>query len=413
MYSENSTIDFLILFTSLNIAPLKLYFIPLTIVVPDNLFINSNSIIFMASFLIFIIASFFPNEEDVDYVRLSLFLEKQREGYTQGWLEPKKKESLIKAFGVGFFSGLLEAQFTGRKEDRVEHIKYGVKTFKPVFKKEQAKAYLPNCDLIKPTMTDDEDFDKWIESLSQIIAKHHENKNSLVLCGSYHEAEMLSRRVQGLVDKSVNIITANRNVSSMASVEQFKREGGILFGIRNFGTGVNLPRQQLEKLFIAKLPFPIFMTKKWLDIKTLDKKNGTSLWQAQYINEMILNFRQWIGRLIRSSEDVGELYILDSRICNNRYKSRLIEWIEKMSIIQKEELSFDAEECLQDKSSVVSIVDIITSMKCSDSVKKYFLENVEYIETTREFPIPDISNDNYDSRFRRECRNARKLVSLT
>ena len=167
------------------------------------------------------------------------------------------------------------------------------------------------------------------------IVKYHDNKNSMVICGSFYEVEKITEILEVLLP-NINIISAKRNTPALQIIEEFKKNGGIAVVTRNYGTGVNLPKKLLEKLFITKLPFPIFTTKKWIDIKMQDKKFNTSFYHSLYQNEMFTVFRQWIGRLIRTEEDRGDLYILDSRYWEVKNHKTLEYWISKMSIIQKE-----------------------------------------------------------------------------
>ncbi len=48
------------------------------------------------------------------------------------------------------------------------------------------------------------------------------------------------------------------------------------------------------------------------------------------INEMLLNLKQWIGKLIRDCEDKGDLYILDSRVNKNYLYSKVVNLINNM-----------------------------------------------------------------------------------
>ena len=349
----------------------------------------------------------FPTHEDKEFFRLSSFVENQKKGYEHGWLSEKKRAFLIEKFGIGFFAGLIQGDQNNTDDEKIEHIKFGVKSYNPVFSIDQARAFLPDCSLISPKQTDEEEFETWTHAMAFLIAQHYDHKNSMILCGSYKEAESIGEYLTSMIPKTTPLIVANRNVSAAYSIEQFKKSGGILVGIRNYGTGVNLPKKELEKLFITKLPFPIFTTKKWMDIKELDRKNGTQFYHRTYLNEMILTFRQWIGRLIRTDEDSGDLYILDSRICNKNYEKTLKYWIEKMATIQEERLLVQT-HVFEEKSTItVDLFDLwLNQLQCSSDVKQYFTEHKEYIIAKDKLPIP--INDTYSRDLKNQCREIRK-----
>lgn len=352
----------------------------------------------------------FPNEDDEGYLKLSQFISNQRKGYSEGWLDTKKREILIEKFGVGFFQGLIEKPYNYNKEkesDKIEHIKYGVIEYKPVFKKSQARVYLPSEDLIQPQPLEGELEQEWFSMIAHTVYKHYDNKNSMVLCGSFYEAENINNILQELLPDE-NIIYAQKNIPSVQAINRFKKEGGILIGTRNFGTGVNLPKKELEKLFIAKIPFPIFTTKKWMDIKEADRKFNTSFYNYAYLSAMLITFRQWIGRLIRTKEDKGDLYLLDSRYYNKRYTQKIRYWLDRMGIIQKQELTYGHQENKTVDKSKQKLLDMINNIECSDEVKNYLLSknSIGDIIKYKTFPIP--IEDNYDISFKKELRNIRK-----
>ena len=72
--------------------------------------------------------------------------------------------------------------------------------------------------------------------------------------------------------------------------------------------GIDLKGKELEKLYIGKLPYPV------LGLKYLFmQENGIKTYPLM-VNGMLFNLKQWKGRLIRTTEDKGDVYILDSRM---------------------------------------------------------------------------------------------------
>lgn len=335
----------------------------------------------------------FPTKEDKEYLKLVDFLDTQKKGYVEGFLTQEKEQILIKKFGISFFSGLIKSELKS-EEKRVTHIKYGVRDFAPIFEKKQARTFLPSKDLIKPVINDEENENIWFDMITKSIVDNFENKNSLVLCGSFHEVETISEILKDKLPNT-NIISAKRNTPTTQIIEEFKSKGGIAVVTRNYGTGVNLPREQLEKLFIIKLPFPIFTTKKWVDVKMYDKKFNTSFYHSLYQNEMFTVFRQWIGRLIRTEEDRGDLYILDSRYWDVKNQKTLEYWISKMSIIQSKQITYESEnnEIKSLKSeSMVEKINNFTHESFTDNLKEYLISNKEYISKYKKLPLSKEAN---------------------
>ena len=126
------------------------------------------------------------------------------------------------------------------------------------------------------------------------------------------------------------LVLAEQGRSVQNVIESFKKSGGILIATRNYATGINLKGEALERLFITKLPYPVYQTKKWILLK---EKNPSYFW-FEYNNEMVMTFRQAIGRLIRSPEDTGKIFLLDGKFnaLGEGLKKRLIYFLEKIAL---------------------------------------------------------------------------------
>lgn len=176
-----------------------------------------------------------------------------------------------------------------------------IKTFEGVLSPEQADYDLNDEDYI-------EDENRRFEFFADRIAHGFDGKNTMVLVGGFDEVALLHEKLRKKV-KNTNIICASQNSSVANVIKEFKEKGGILIGTRNYATGINLKGEALERLFLTKLPYPVYMSKKWIDLK---EKHPGSFWK-EYNTEMLITFRQAIGRLIRDPKDKGKLFILDGK----------------------------------------------------------------------------------------------------
>lgn len=355
----------------------------------------------------------FPNEDDKEYLKLVEFIEVQKKGYVEGFLTHEKENILVNKFGYSFFNGLIKGELK-EEETRVSHIKYGVKDFAPIFSSSQAKTFLPSKDLIKPVLQEDENENEWFNMIATNIVKYHDNKNSMVICGSFYEVEKITEILEVLLP-NVNIISAKRNTPALQIIEEFKKNGGIAVVTRNYGTGVNLPKKLLEKLFITKLPFPIFTTKKWIDIKMQDKKFNTSFYHSLYQNEMFTVFRQWIGRLIRTEEDRGDLYILDSRYWEVKNHKTLEYWISKMSIIQKEYIVHNdklfTEFEKNQKENLIKIIKEFKDENLNEEIELYLINNIDYVLKHKKVPLLKDNTIEFNKKLMKIKKNLEKTLN--
>jgi len=193
------------------------------------------------------------------------------------------------------------------------------------FPKELIDIYTPTKETPDYVSIYDKSFNEddsiYYEYVVDFINKNHRNKNTMIFCGGYKEAHYISNLYKSLFN-DVNVIAANQNNSSAQTLKEFKQNGGLLFATRDYGTGVTLKGELLENIFILRLPYPITSNFKWEKLRK--KSNNIFMLYIKY--EMLINLMQWLGRLQRTSEDSGSIFLLDKRyIQNTPLKSKIDE----------------------------------------------------------------------------------------
>src|SRR5699024_11589933 len=114
----------------------------------------------------------------------------------------------------------------------------------------------------------------------------------------------------------------------------------ILLGTSSFWEGIDIPGENLSCLMIARLPFqppnhPLYEAKS----KNLEA-NGKNPFFELALPHAVLRFKQGFGRLIRSTNDRGIVFICDARIVKARYGSFFTKFILDVLI------SYDSERVL-------------------------------------------------------------------
>lgn len=205
----------------------------------------------------------------------------------------------------------------GMLEKDSEH-SYNIWYYDRLFPKENVGIYLPEKELgIDVESVYDKDCDNdspYYNYLVDYIYKNKKGKNALVLCGGYKESKFLAN-LYSLKYSNERVHYANTREKASHTIERFKEEGGVLFGTRNYNTGISLKGELLEELFILKFPFVNFTEKKWLDIK----EKGVGLYKVQSEKEMLITLIQTLGRLQRAESDKGNIHLMDQRY--NKYKN--------------------------------------------------------------------------------------------
>jgi ATP-dependent DNA helicase DinG len=116
-------------------------------------------------------------------------------------------------------------------------------------------------------------------------------------------------------------------------LEAFKRAGrAVLFGASTFWQGVDVPGQALELVIITRLPFqvpddPVIEAK----IRLCRERGGNPFNEIQ-VPYAVMQFRQGIGRLIRSHSDRGVVAILDSRVMTKGYGKAFLDAIPECGV---------------------------------------------------------------------------------
>ena len=114
----------------------------------------------------------------------------------------------------------------------------------------------------------------------------------------------------------------------------------LLLGAESFWKGFDAKGPCLSQVIITRLPFenpshPVLEAKSELLVK-----EGKSSFMELTLPSAVIRFRQGMGRLIRSKNDVGELIIMDSRILKKGYGKDFIREFPKKDydIISSSEL---------------------------------------------------------------------------
>src|SRR5690625_943791 len=120
----------------------------------------------------------------------------------------------------------------------------------------------------------------------------------------------------------------------------------ILLGTSSFWEGVDIPGEDLSSLMIVRLPFqppnhPLF------EARAAElKRTGKNAFFDLSLPHAVLRFKQGFGRLIRSTNDRGIVFVCDARIVKARYGSFFTKSIPDVPI------SYDSTSVLMQNAKV-------------------------------------------------------------
>ena len=132
--------------------------------------------------------------------------------------------------------------------------------------------------------------------------------------------EVQSRIGDELRADGYTILVQGRDFTRIELLRQFREgERAVLFGLKSFWEGVDVPGDALSLVVIDKLPFdPPDDPVQEARVARL-KAEGANWFGGYVLPNAILRLKQGVGRLIRTREDRGVMAILDKRIQTKSY----------------------------------------------------------------------------------------------
>ncbi|MBT2639075.1 MULTISPECIES: ATP-dependent DNA helicase DinG [unclassified Bacillus (in: firmicutes)] len=193
--------------------------------------------------------------------------------------------------------------------------------------------------------------DDYVAAVTEhIISIAEATKGRMLILFTSHE--MLKKAYElikesGLLEEYILIAQGITAGSRTRLTRNFKRfEKAILFGTSSFWEGVDIPGEDLSCLIIVRLPFtppdePITAAKC-----SLIKEKGGSPFSELSLPEAVLRFKQGFGRLIRTSNDRGLIFVFDRRLVTTSYGRAFLHSVpdvpvEKRSITEIVEMIHD------------------------------------------------------------------------
>lgn len=129
-----------------------------------------------------------------------------------------------------------------------------------------------------------------------------------------------------MVERNYPFYSQSEGVPRQLMVRKFKESSrSVLFGVDSFWQGVDVPGEALRNVIIVKLPFlapeqPLVEAK----LEAIRERGGNDF-QEFLLPNAILKFKQGVGRLIRTREDVGQVVLLDERVHTKTYGRQFLE----------------------------------------------------------------------------------------
>ncbi len=208
-----------------------------------------------------------------------------------------------------------------------------------------AKIFVPNdLEEFRPEVQSDQ----YIEQIAGSIERIYSNqpRQTMVLFNSLKIINLVYQRLKDDGFTAKNYVLAQDVDGTSAKISKLfiRHEPTILLGANTFWQGVDFPNHLLENLIIAQLPFDNPTEPYNRALHALIKKQGKNPFYSITVPKATLRLRQGIGRLLRTKNDYGVVWVLDNRLINKRYGEVIINNLRTSIPIVKESFDQSLEE---------------------------------------------------------------------
>jgi ATP-dependent DNA helicase DinG len=200
------------------------------------------------------------------------------------------------------------------------------------------KVFLPDKDIPYPKLDKGDDYAKYVDYAAAMVedaCKKDKDGGIMVLCTSYSEIEVFNARLLSgdydLHGRYILCMTRRANRSDLRESYIQSPKKTVFLATGMFWTGADFPGNLLTSLIIPRLPFeahndPCAIVKK---MALADKKN-----EFAYVTlpAAVMRFKQGVGRLVRTKDDYGKIYIADSRIYRNTQFLLVLDHIKNQKV---------------------------------------------------------------------------------
>ncbi|WP_157150302.1 helicase C-terminal domain-containing protein [Brachyspira sp. SAP_772] len=141
--------------------------------------------------------------------------------------------------------------------------------------------------------------------------------------------------VDKLKEKNINALAQTSSIHRHTLLDMFKAsENNVLFGVDSFWEGVDVAGKNLEAVIIPKLPFAVPTDPISEGRYKYIEENGGNAFLDYALPFAVIKFKQGFGRLIRSKEDRGIVFVLDKRLYTKNYGMQFINSLPNASILR-------------------------------------------------------------------------------
>jgi ATP-dependent DNA helicase DinG len=179
-----------------------------------------------------------------------------------------------------------------------------------------------------PTQPSPKEYGAWMNySLINTLRLIDAAKGGALLLFTSRKAmkEAYENMAELLGDKGYTTLMQGDGRTNKELARIFKEDThSVLFALKTFFVGVDVPGDACRLVVIDKLPFPVPSDPIFAARSLKEEREGRRSFNSLSIPIMILTLEQGIGRLIRSKTDRGVVAVMDSRLSSTPYGRQIV-----------------------------------------------------------------------------------------
>ncbi len=133
------------------------------------------------------------------------------------------------------------------------------------------------------------------------------------------------RTTVDLESRGIPVLVQRRGESRQRLVDLFRSHGGaVLYGLKSFWEGVDVPGAALSLVVMEKLPYPFLGDPVHAARREAIARRSGREFQDYLFPLMVIQFKQGFGRLLRRHDDQGAVILYDKRVTRKSYLPNLL-----------------------------------------------------------------------------------------
>ncbi len=167
------------------------------------------------------------------------------------------------------------------------------------------------------------DYDNWLASTILPVLQQTDVQ-TLILFNSLASIRNVYQRLQHVLGFKREIMAQGITGSNDKIAKRFRlSKNAVLLGSQSFWEGIDFPGEQLSLLIITRIPFESPKNPTTHYRNSLLKAQNKAPFPTDTLPKAILKLKQGFGRLIRTETDRGIVLMMDERVINSSYATKV------------------------------------------------------------------------------------------